>query len=73
MGVTWVSMGGLGEGRGMFRCQPGIPHPSLVRQHSAVSHEPGTQTHGYLPISSVMNSYFSQFHCFLFALVSHDS
>lgn len=80
MGVTWVSVGGLGEGRGMFRGRQGVPHPGLVRQHSAASHKPGTETHSYSPVSSVDNSYFYSFslkiffksHCFLLALVSHD-
>lgn len=49
MHAARVSVGGLGEGRTMFRCQPGVPHPGLVREHAAASHKPGTQTHTVHP------------------------
>lgn len=48
--VAWVNVGGLGEGRGMFRCQPGVPHSGLVQRHAAASHKPGTQTNSFSTI-----------------------
>lgn len=53
MCVAWVGVGGLGEGRGIFRCRLGVPHPGLVQPHAAVSHKPGTQTNSCSTISSV--------------------